>query len=192
MTWIKICGLSTREAVNVAVNTGADAVGFVFADSKRRVTPEHAAEISHQLPKNVLKVAVLHHPAQALIDEVCSVFQADVLQTDAADFDTLQIPSGMSVLPVWRDGQSPSVLPNRMLYEGKLSGMGTTADWRAAHALALRTQLVLAGGLNARNVGEALAIVQPFGVDVSSGVESAPGVKDPRKIEEFIRAVLKQ
>jgi phosphoribosylanthranilate isomerase len=192
MTWIKICGLSTRETVNAAVTAGADAVGFVFADSKRRVTPEHAAEISHDVPKNVLKVAVLHHPAQALVDEVCSMFQPDVLQTDAADLDTLRIPRGMSVLPVWRDGQSPSVLPSRMLYEGKVSGTGTTADWRAAHALALKTQLVLAGGLDARNVAEALTLVQPFGVDVSSGVESAPGVKDPRKIEEFIRAVRTQ
>jgi phosphoribosylanthranilate isomerase len=192
MTWIKICGLSTGEAVNAAVDAGADAIGFVFAESKRRVTPEHAAEISQHVPKNVLKVGVLHHPTQALIDEVCSVFQPDVLQTDAEDLHTLQIPSGMSVLPVWRDGQSPSVLPSRMLYEGKVSGTGTAADWRAAHALALKTQLVLAGGLNARNVAEALALVQPFGVDVSSGVESAPGVKDPRKIEEFIRAVRRQ
>jgi phosphoribosylanthranilate isomerase len=192
MIWIKICGLTTGDAVSAAVDTGADAIGFVFAQSKRRVTPEYAAEISQNVRKNVLKVAVLHHPTQALIEEVCRVFQPDVLQTDAADLDTLQIPNGISVLPVWRDGQSPSVLPARMLYEGKVSGTGTTADWRAAHALALKTQLVLAGGLNARNVAEALALVQPFGVDVSSGVESAPGVKDPRKIEEFIRAVRRQ
>ena len=192
MTWIKICGLSTREAVSAAVEAGADAVGFVFADSKRRVTPEHAAKISQQVLDGVLKIAVLHHPTQSLVDEVCSVFQPDVLQTDAADLDTLQIPSGMRVLPVWRDGQSPSVLPTRMLYEGKVSGTGVTANWRAAHALALKTEVVLAGGLNASNIAEALSKVRPFGVDVSSGVESAPGVKDPRKIEEFIRAVRKQ
>jgi phosphoribosylanthranilate isomerase len=174
------------------VDAGADAIGFVFAESKRRVTAEQAAEISQRVPKHVLKVAVLRHPAQSLVDEVCGVFQPDVLQTDAADLDTLRIPSGVSVLPVWRDGQRPSVLPARMLYEGKLSGTGTTADWRAAHALALKTQLVLAGGLHAANVAEALTVVRPFGVDVSSGVESAPGVKDPHKIEEFIRAVRKQ
>ena len=192
MTWIKICGLTTRDAVKAAVDAGADAIGFVFADSKRRVSPGHAAEISQHVPKQVSKVAVLHHPTQALVDEVCSVFRPDVLQTDAADFEALQIPTGMSVLPVWRDGQSPSVLPSRMLYEGKVSGTGMTADWHAAHAVALKTQVVLAGGLNASNIMQALAIVQPFGVDVSSGVESAPGVKDPRKIEEFIRAVRNQ
>lgn len=189
MTWIKICGLTTRETVSAAVDAGADAIGFVFAESRRRISPEQAAEITRHAPKNVLKVAVLRHPAQALVDEVCRVFQPDVLQTDAADLALLRITNGVSVLPVWRDGESPSVLPARMLYEGKLSGAGTTADWGAARALALKTQVVLAGGLNVTNIAEALRVVRPFGVDVSSGVESAPGVKDPHKIEEFIRAV---
>lgn len=182
----------THEAVRAAVDSGADAVGFVFADSKRRVTPEHAMRISQHVPEQVLKVAVLHHPTQALVDEVCGVFQPDVLQTDSADLDALRIPPEMSVLPVWRDGQNPSALPKRMLYEGKVSGTGMTADWRAAHELALKTQVVLAGGLNVSNIAQALAAVRPFGVDVSSGVETTPGVKDPRKIEEFIRAVRKQ
>lgn len=188
MLWIKICGLSTREAVDTAVAAGADAVGFVFAPSKRRVTPQQAAEISQAVPAHIARIAVMLHPSQAWVDEVCSIFVPDVLQTDAADFDALQIPQGIALLPVVRDGQATrSTLPARLLYEGKASGTGTTADWSAARALATRTELVLAGGLHEQNVAQAIAAVRPFGIDVSSGVESAPGVKDPSKIEAFVR-----
>ena len=80
-------------------------------------------------------------------------------------------------------------LPPRLLFEGARSGTGRTADWSAAQALARRTQLVLAGGLNAGNVAAAIAAVRPFGVDVSSGVEEAPGVKSPAAIADFVQAV---
>ena len=92
-------------------------------------------------------------------------------------------------MPVISDGQNfASPLPARILYEGKASGAGLTADWSRAQSVAKQTQLVLAGGLNERNVAAAIAVVTPYGVDVSSGVESAPGIKDTSKIEAFIRA----
>jgi phosphoribosylanthranilate isomerase len=97
--------------------------------------------------------------------------------------------SGSRRLPVLRTGRPvPACLPGRCLYESADSGRGTTADWQAAADLARRTELVLAGGLSAANVAAAIAAVRPFGVDVSSGVESAPGRKDAGKIREFIAA----
>jgi phosphoribosylanthranilate isomerase len=193
MTWIKICGLTSEDAVSAAVTAGADAIGFVFAPSKRQVTAQQAARIARGVPRSVLRVAVMQHPSQALVDEVCTVLEPDVLQTDASDLAGLRVPTHVQLLPVVRDGNDPmSPLPVRVLYEGKVSGAGETANWKAARTLAESTQLVLAGGLHARNVAAAIALVKPFGVDVSSGVESAPGVKDVRKIEEFISAVRKQ
>jgi phosphoribosylanthranilate isomerase len=190
MTWIKICGMTTSEAVHSAVEAGANAVGFVFAPSKRRVSVEQAARLAESVPSAVLKVAVMLHPSQEQVDEVLTVFEPDVLQSDAQDFKSLRIVEDVKVLPVWRDGNALlKRLPPRLLYEGKVSGAGAIADWQAARSLARQAELVLAGGLSAANVAQAIEVVAPFGVDVSSGVESAPGVKDPRKIEEFIRAV---
>lgn len=187
--WVKICGLTSREGIEAAIEAGADAIGFVFAPSKRRVNAQQATELTRSVPDRITRVAVMQHPAQALVDEVWSIFRPDVLQTDAEDLDALVIPAGLAVLPVFRGGKEPAcLLPARLLFEGPVSGTGVTADWKTAAALAVRTQLVLAGGLNAANVAEAVRGVRPFGVDVSSGVEREPGVKDPAKIIEFVRA----
>ena len=98
---------------------------------------------------------------------------------------TLRCP----VLPVVRAGAAlPEPLPARLLFEGPVSGTGETADWERARELALRTRLVLAGGLRPANVAAAIARVRPYGVDVSSGVESQPGVKSPALILEFVKA----
>jgi phosphoribosylanthranilate isomerase len=132
----------------------------------------------------------MQHPLQALVDEVWSVFKPDVLQTDYEDLSGLKLPSGLKVFPVVRAGRHlPSPLPERLLFEGPVSGTGEIADWTRAAELALQTQVILAGGLNPSNVAAAMAKVRPFGVDVSSGVEGAPGVKDVNKIAEFVRAV---
>jgi phosphoribosylanthranilate isomerase len=82
----------------------------------------------------------------------------------------------------------PDVLPARLLFEGPVSGTGITADWTQAANLSTRTQLILAGGLNAANVAAAIREVRPFGIDVSSGVERGPGIKDPARIHEFVQA----
>jgi phosphoribosylanthranilate isomerase len=186
--WIKICGLTTREAIDTAINERVDAIGFVFAPSKRQVNVKQAVELTRGIASSVLRVAVMQHPAQSLVDEVLSVFKPDVLQTDFEDLAGLTLPAGLSVLPVMRAGKLlPSSLPPRILFEGPVSGIGETADWTRAATLASQTQLILAGGLNPSNVAQAIAKVKPFGVDVSSGVESAPGVKDLNKIIDFVR-----
>src|SRR5215472_2356252 len=187
--WIKICGMTTPDAIATALEAGADAIGFVFAESPRQLTPETAAQLARPARGRVRCVAVTRHPRQGLLDEMLRVFRPDVLQTDEGDFASLALPASLERLPVIRSGDRHSAhLPPRILFEGPASGSGTTSDWSAARRLARRTQLVLAGGLDAGNVSEAIAAVHPFGVDVSSGVEARPGVKSPLKIMQFVTA----
>ncbi len=188
--WIKICGLTSPEAVATAVEAGADAVGFVFhAASPRHLAPAAATALARAVPSSVLRVAVTRHPTQAEVDAIIKGFRPDALQTDAADLDGLTLPAALGRLPVLRTGVAPPAsLPRRCLYESADSGRGATADWQAAAALARRTELVLAGGLTPANVATAIAAVRPFGVDVSSGVERAPGRKDTGLIRDFIAA----
>lgn len=186
--WVKVCGLTTADAVAAAVDAGVNAVGFVFAESRRRVTARQAAELARDVPRDIVRVAVMLHPSQAELDEVWSQFRPDVLQTDVDDLASLQVPAELQVTPVFRAGRElPATLPARLLFEGPVSGTGDTTDWSAAASLAARTQLILAGGLKPSNVADAIAVARPFGVDVSSGVEARPGVKDAQKIYDFVR-----
>ncbi len=187
--WIKICGLTTQEGVQAASEANVDAIGFVFAPSKRRVDVSTARELAAAAPGSIVRVAVMLHPSQAQLDEVVAGFAPDIVQTDAEDLRVLNIPAHIAVMPVFRSSQAlPSILPQRLLFEGPVSGTGTTADWSQAAQVATRTQLVLAGGLSPLNVAQAVRTVRPFGVDVSSGVERVPGVKDAQKIFEFVHA----
>jgi phosphoribosylanthranilate isomerase len=188
--WIKVCGMRTREAIDVAAQAGADALGFVFHEaSPRNLTVESASALQSCVPVGVERVAVFLHPSQDLVDAVVNAIQPDWVQTDAADLAMLRLPPGQRVLPVFRSGHArPALLPKRCLLESARSGAGERADWQDAAYLAAMAEVVLAGGLDAGNVGEAVRRVRPFGVDVSSGVESGRGVKDVVKIRDFIRA----
>ena len=187
---VKICGITTPEALEAALTAGADAIGFVFhAASPRHVEPAIAAALAEQVPAGVRTVAVTLRPSQQLVDEVLVAFVPRVWQTDARDFDTVALPARIERWPVLRAGEPlPPVLPRRLLYEGARSGAGEVADWSRAADLAARTELVLGGGLTPANVASAIEAVRPWGVDVSSGVESAPGRKDPARIREFVTA----
>ena len=184
--WIKICGLTTQEAVLAALDAHVDAVGFVFADSPRRVTPEQAARLAAPARGKLRCVAVTRHPGQGLVEEILAGFQPDVLQTDAQDLEELRLPRGLELLPVLRTPTDLPTLPERLLFEGAVSGAGRVCDLSTSAEVARRTQLVLAGGLHPGNVAGAIAAVRPFGVDVSSGVELRPGMKDPAAIERFV------
>jgi phosphoribosylanthranilate isomerase len=188
--FVKICGITSEAAVEAAISAGADAVGFVFhAASPRCVSPERAAGLAAAVGRGVLKVAVTLHPSQQLVDEVLRRFVPDVWQTDAGDFATIELPAGIARWPVLRAGAPlPEPLPGRLLFEGPKSGSGQVADWAQARALAARAELILGGGLTAANVGGAIRQVRPFGVDTSSGVEFAPGLKDPARVREFVAA----
>ncbi len=191
--WVKICGLTTAESVRCAIEAGADAIGFVFASSPRRVTPEAAANLCALVPAGILRVAVMRQPLPEEWDEVMTRVRPDWLQTEARDFGALKLPSGVGALPVYRDGPGLDTAAlareDRALFEASVSGVGQAPDWGRARALAGQTHLVLAGGLAPENVGEAIRRVRPWGVDVSSGVEAERGLKDVAKIRAFVKAV---
>ena len=185
---IKICGLRDEQHVAAAVEAGAGALGFVFAESSRRVTPQQARSISDAVPRSVKRVAVMLHPANDEWQRVLQQFGPDVLQTDAGDFAGLEIPASVERWPVYREGQPVPDVAGSWVYEGPRSGQGETVDWSAAARLARSGGMILAGGLGPENVAAAIRKTRPSGVDVSSGVESAPGKKDSRLIREFISA----
>jgi phosphoribosylanthranilate isomerase len=189
VSFVKVCGMTDSTAVQAALTAGADAIGFVFAPSVRRVTVAQAIELARPARGRVLCVAVTQHPSRELLDEVLGVFKPDVLQTDQGDMAGIRLPPGVAAWPVLRGAQADATglaAHQRVLFEGPRSGTGQVADWSAARLLASRCELILAGGLSPANVGEAIASVRPFGVDVSSGVEAAPGRKSATLIESFV------
>jgi phosphoribosylanthranilate isomerase len=189
--WIKICGMTTPEAVQAALDARVDALGFVFAArSPRELTPVLASTLAQPVRGRVRLVAVTRHPTQQALDEIVKVFRPDILQTDAEDLPGLQLPPQLELLPVFRRPPADDQpLPARLLFEGPVSGSGQPCDWQEASRIARRSQVILAGGLNANNVAAAIAEVRPFGVDVSSGVEERPGIKSPAAIARFVAAV---
>jgi len=192
-TFVKICGLSTAADVDAAIAAGADAIGFVFAQSPRRVSVDQARALTRDLPASIVRVAVMRHPSQSEWDEVVTGFRPDCLQTDVADFDGLIVPHASKTMPVYRDtpalDRTAAAQEPQLLFEAASSGAGQRPDWDTAAKLAAQTKLMLAGGLDPDNVVEAIKHVSPWGVDVSSGVESRRGVKDPDKIAAFVNAV---
>ena len=188
--FVKICGMRNQADVEAAVAAGADAVGFVFAESVRRVTPEEAAKAAETIPEGVRRVAVMRRPSIEEWRHVLVEFEPDILQTDIEDFVDLDVPDSVERWPVIREGHHAleKGLPGTFLYEGTDSGTGETVDWQSAATIATRGRMILAGGLSPDNVGDAIAEVSPWAVDVSSGVESEPGKKDPELIKRFIDA----
>lgn len=190
MALIKICGMTDARAVEAALAAGADAIGFVFAPSVRRVTPQQAQQLARPARGKALCVAVTQHPDRALLQEILSQFRPDVLQTDVVDLAGITLPEGIAGWPVLRAAPSAAMaaglLRGPLLFEGPRSGTGKVADWAAARELAQAHALILAGGLSPENVSAAIAQVHPFGVDVSSGVEEAPGRKSPERIGLFV------
>jgi phosphoribosylanthranilate isomerase len=187
-TWVKICGIRDEAALEAAVEAGADAIGLVMARSPRRVSASRAADLIRQLPATVQSVVVTLAPTPGAFDELFGLVVPSFFQADAQALEGFHLPAGCGALPVYRNA-APETCPALLVYEGVTSGVGKTADWSLARELAARTRLVLAGGLHPGNVARAVAAVRPFGVDVSSGVESSPGIKDPARIREFVAAV---
>lgn len=186
---VKVCGLREEQHVNAAVDAGADALGFVFAKSPREITPMDAASISVNVPAHILRVAVMLHPTNEEWQTVLSEFFPDVLQTDAEDFASLDVPDSVGKWPVFREGGKYPINSDTYIFEGEKSGHGETVDWSRAATIAENGRMILAGGLFANNVTRAITTVRPFGVDVSSGIESMPGQKDVQLIKGFISAV---
>ena len=180
--FVKICGITTPDAAHAAAESGADAVGFVFAESPRRLTPGRASELAAELPEDIEKVAVFRRPSLDEVRFVLDRFDADTVQADRPNLDGL---TGHKTLPVVRQAE-PGLVGQRILFDSVHSGTGTRSDWASASILSQTSLLILAGGLNPNNVGQAIREVTPYGVDVSSGVESREGVKDPVLVREFV------
>jgi phosphoribosylanthranilate isomerase len=189
--FVKICGIRDAEMAAAAVDAGANAIGFVFAESVRRVTVAEATDAARDLPSDIKRVAVMKHPSSEEWQEVLEGFSPDALQTDIVDFAELDVPPHVQSWPVYREGgRIPAEeLPYVFVYEGASSGVGQTVDWNKARQVARKGRMILAGGLDAGNVAAAIRDAEPWGVDVSSGVEAQPGQKDVNKIREFIGVV---
>ncbi len=197
---VKICGITNLADGLAALEAGADALGFVFYEkSPRAVTVEQAAEIVRQLPPFVMKVGVFVNPAPDLVVRASSECGLTLLQfhgDEPPDFCRQFGLMSMKALRV-RDADSLQTLmdyaTDAWLLDAyspeKLGGTGETFNWDlATQAQSWGRPIFLAGGLTPDNVGEAVTRVKPFGVDVSSGVESEPGRKDHAKVKAFVQA----
>jgi len=195
---VKLCGVRRPEAIRAAVAQGVDAVGFLFARSPRQVDPARARALAAGLPPAILRVAVLHRPPPAELQAVLDAFDPDVVQVELAP-ELLSLAGRCRALwAVLHDdarlaeqvGLARATRAGTVVFEAAgRGGRGIAPDFERAATLAREFRLVLAGGLDSRNVARAIGRVAPFAVDVSSGVESAPGVKDPRAIAAFVAAV---
>ena len=191
MTKVKICGLSTKGAVETAVSAGADYIGFVFAPSKRQVTLEQATELAEIIPTNVKKVGVFVSPSRSELLEAIEKVGLDLVQVHSrvADdlFDDLPCAS-IQAVQVDGDGHVPNSQADYLLFDAPVAGSGQTFDWGQLDTTELAQPFFIAGGLNEDNVARAIQHFSPFAVDVSSGVET-DGQKDHEKIRRFIERV---
>ncbi|MCP3404429.1 phosphoribosylanthranilate isomerase [Bradyrhizobium sp. CCGB01] len=205
---VKICGLSTRETLETALDAGADMVGFVFfPPSPRHVSLEVGRELGRQVKRRALKVALTVDADDATLDNIMDALSPDILQLhgkeSVARLRDIKQKFGrpvMKAVPV-ATAADLAVLPgyaevaDRILFDARApkdatrpGGLGAAFDWHLLENLELKLPYMVSGGLDARNVAEALRVTRAGGVDVSSGVERASGVKDPEMIKAFIRA----
>ena len=205
---VKICGLSTRETLEVALDAGADMVGFVFfPPSPRHVSLETGRELGRQVKKRALRVALTVDADDATLDNIMDALSPDIFQLhgkeSVARLRDIKQKFGrpvMKAVPV-ATAADLAVLPgyaavaDRILFDARApkdatrpGGLGAPFDWHLLENLDLKLPYMVSGGLHADNVAEALRVTLAGGVDVSSGIESAPGVKDPDMIKAFIRA----
>lgn len=193
MTKVKICGLSTKEAVEVAVNSGADYIGFVFAKSKRQVGIKQASHLAQFIPKTVQKVGVFVSPTLMELQEAIVKVPLDLVQIHGEfsdeDFEKLDVPS-IRAIPVEKTLEEIQTKADFLLFDAPLAGSGKTFDWELLKDENIEKPYFLAGGLTVDNVKQAITFFRPYAVDVSSGVET-DGKKDLLKIMRFIESVKK-
>ncbi len=197
---IKICGITRLEDAMAASELGVDALGFVFyGKSPRYIEPEKAAAIIQQLPDAVSAVGLFVNPSQQQVDDVLTVCPLDVIQLhgdETPDFCRAQSLPVMKAVAVScaedlvrAASFDCAVLLDAKAPAGVFGGTGKSFDWSLLQGFSHTFPLILAGGLNPENVAEALAVRQWFAVDVSSGVETSPGLKDAGKMQTFVAAV---
>jgi len=199
MTRIKICGITNIEDALKAAELSAHAVGFIFSEGPRRVDPETARSISLALPPFISKVGVFVNEEREVIEHQARLCRLDVVQILASDdrddnylysvptIRTFRV-ANMDILTVI--GQSNAAYFLLDTFDQRQNGgSGRIFDWNIAKEATKLGRVILAGGLNHHNVAEALDVVHPYAVDVSSGVEKSPGIKDHEKMRLFIKEV---
>jgi phosphoribosylanthranilate isomerase len=205
---VKICGLSTRETLDAALDAGADMVGFVFfPPSPRHLALETARELGSRVKQRAIKVALTVDADDATLEGIIAALQPDILQLHGhetvARLSEIKRKFGrevMKALPVERAAdlaslQDYAAVADRILFDARPprgatrpGGLGAVFDWHLLKNLDLNLPFMVSGGLHAGNVAEAVRVTRAGGVDVSSGVERAPGIKDIEMIRDFIRA----
>jgi phosphoribosylanthranilate isomerase len=205
---VKICGLSTRETLDIALQAGADMVGFVFFPaSPRHLGLETARDLGRQAKGRAIKVALTVDADDATLANIVEALQPDILQLhgretvarlrDIKQTFGLQVmkaiavetPADLVSLPGY------AAVADRVLFDARApkeatrpGGLGAVFDWHILESLDIKLPFMVSGGLNAENIAQAVRVTRAGGVDVSSGVERAPGVKDPEMMRAFIRA----
>jgi phosphoribosylanthranilate isomerase len=200
MTKVKICGIKTLSDAKFAVDYGADAIGFVFAESIRNVGGEKARAIIQKLPPFVTTVGLFVNDTAENIEAICRFCGLDAIQLHGNErpallnklkvFKTIKafrIRNEKDILPIKK--YKPDAILLDGYSENKMGGTGTSFDWKIVKRLRTSIPIIVAGGLTHLNVSQAIRIVNPYAVDVSSGVESSPGKKDRKLIKKFIDAV---
>jgi phosphoribosylanthranilate isomerase len=197
--FVKICGITRLEDARDAIDAGASAIGFVFwPKSPRYIAPERARAIVQALPRPVMAVGVFVNQGREEVNDVAK--QVGLCAVQLHGDETPASAEGIErpvIRAVGLNGTAGSIsewpLTTTILVDAhdpeKRGGTGTTADWAKAADLARSRRVVLAGGLTPENVARAVATVRPYGVDVSSGVESAPGIKDSAKLLALFKAL---
>ena len=201
-TRIKVCGITTNDAARAAVDAGADAIGFIFVkDTPRYIDPQEAAAIMYSLPPFVSAVGVVQDLS---VDDFCALeyaCPAHTMQLHGKEPVDVVQSCGPGVIKAFKyeDATINSQLTrwakveevDALLIDGSAGGTGESFDWSklAPHIEDYPKKIIIAGGLDANNVSEVISTLHPYAVDVSTGVEDAPGIKNPQKIATFCAAV---
>ncbi|MEM7272940.1 MAG: phosphoribosylanthranilate isomerase [Actinomycetota bacterium] len=192
--FVKICGTTTVEDALLAAGLGADAVGMIFAASKRRVGKAEARDIVRRVPPEILTVGVFKDERRERVVEAVNEIGLRAVQLhgreppDDVRWIAERVPAVIKVFavedPALRAGQDYG--PHRLMIDTPGGGTGETFDWNLIEDAVVGRPYLLAGGLTPENVGAAIEMLDPWGVDVATGVEAAPGRKDPAKVRRFI------
>ena len=194
--FVKICGITSEEDALLAVAMGADAVGFVFAPSPRQLAPKLAGDIAKRLPREVITFGVFRDETPKRVVQIVNGMGLKGAQLHGHESvaDTSWVKERVAVTIkafvaghqlVARSAEFPADI---VLLDSPSPGSGKVFDWRLAEGVPTGCRLMLSGGLTPDNVADAVEVVRPWGVDVSTGVESSPGRKDPSKLRDFVSA----
>lgn len=193
---VKICGITSEGDALLAVGLGANALGFVFAPSPRQIAPRVVARIVERLPREILTVGVFRNEAPQRVTEIvndiglgCAQLHGDE-PADMVQYVSARVPVTIKAFPAGHPGVASfdRYGAQLVLVDGTSPGSGEVFDWRLVEGVVDPGRMIVSGGLNARNVGDAIGHLRPRGVDVSSGVEAEPGRKDPLKLRQFVTA----